>query len=70
MNEKTITKIAVYGFVGLVVVPTVITAGYNLIVVPIANGISKLAYKAKIKKGLKNGSIVEIDGQYYEVTVE
>lgn len=70
MNEKTITKIAVYGFVGLVVVPTVITAGYNLVVVPIVNGVNHLVYKAKIKKGLKNGSIVEVDGQYYEVTVE
>jgi hypothetical protein len=70
MNEKTIAKIAVYGFVGLVVAPAVLTAGYNLVVVPIANGISHLVYKAKIKKGLKNGSIVEIDGQYYEVIVE
>ena len=24
----------------------------------------------KIKKGLKEGSIIEIDGQYYEVEVE
>jgi hypothetical protein len=27
-------------------------------------------YKDKIKKGLKNGSYVEIDGKYYKVTVQ
>ena len=70
MNEKVIMKVAAYGFVGLVVAPAVAGMVYNGIVVPVANGIGHLAYKAKIKKGLKNGSIVEIDGRYYEVTVE
>lgn len=69
MNNKLITKIAVYGFVGLVVVPAVAGVGLRLIGTA-ANGVSKLAWKHKIKKGLKEGSIVEIDGQYYEATIE
>lgn len=70
MNEKAIIKIAAAGFVGLVVVPAAINATINWVVIPAVNGIGTLVHKAKIKKGLKNGSIVEIDGQYYEVTVE
>lgn len=69
MNDKLITKIAAYGFVGLVVVPVIAGTGLRLIEAA-ANGVSKLAWKRKIKKGLKNGSIVEIDGQYYEATIE
>lgn len=41
---------------------TVITYGYTTI----SNGINKAKYDKKIKKGLKDGSIVEIDGDYYE----
>lgn len=33
-------------------------------------GVENLAHKANIKKGLKDGSIVEIDGKYYKVTLE
>lgn len=69
MDDKLITKIAAYGFVGLVVAPAAIGLGARLIGAA-ANGISKLAWKHKIKKGLKDGSIVEIDGQYYEATIE
>ena len=69
MNDKLVTKIAAYGFVGLVVAPVVVGAGLRLIGTA-ANGVSKLAWKRKIKKGLKEGSIVEIDGQYYEATIE
>ena len=32
--------------------------------------ISKIQFKHKIKKGLKDGSIVEIDGQYYEISID
>ena len=68
MEDKNIIKIAAIGFIGFVVVPTVIGITLNLIG-HAANGIGNLAYKRKIKKGLKDGSIVEIDGQYYEVEV-
>ena len=69
MDDKLITKIAKYGFVGLVIIPTVVGGGLRLIGLA-ANGISKAAWKHKIKKGLKDGSEVEIDGQYYEATIE
>lgn len=65
MNDKII-KIAAVGFVGLVVVPTVIGAGISLVSLTI-NGINKLRFNRKIKKGLEDGSIVEIDGKYYTV---
>lgn len=69
MKDNTIVKVAAIGFVALVVVPTAI----NLIgsgVCGIANSVSKAKFNRKIKKGLKDGSIVEIDGEYYEVAVE
>ena len=69
MDDKTIIKVAAIGFVGLVVVPAVIGAGVNLVVLT-ANGISNLLHKHKIKKGLKDGSIIEIDGHYYEVELQ
>lgn len=31
------------------------------------SGVEWVKYKYKIRKGLKNGSIIKIDGQYYEV---
>lgn len=69
MDDNKIIKIAAYGFVGLVVAPIVINgviAGINLGIA----GINKISYDRKIKKGLKDGSIVEIDGQYYEVKTD
>ena len=69
MEDNKIIKVAAIGFIGLVIVPTVVGFGINLIG-HAANGISHLAYKRKIKKGLKNGSVIEIDGQYYEVNIE
>lgn len=71
MNENnSIIKIAAAGFVALVVVPTVIGVAYTPGIVPTVTGICKLVHKAKIKKGLKNGSIIEINGEYYNITVE
>ena len=69
MDDNKIVKIAAYGFVALVVAPIVINGGIAVINLGIA-GINKIAYDRKIKKGLKDGSIVEIDGRYYEVKVE
>lgn len=33
-------------------------------------GVEKVKFNKKIKKGLKDGSICEIDGNYYEVKIE
>ena len=68
MNDK-IVKIAAYGFVGLVVAPIVINGGISVINLT-STGINTLLYNRKIKKGLKDGSIVEVNGQYYEVKID
>ena len=68
MEDNKIIKLAAIGFIGLVVAPAVVGATLSLITLA-AKGIDNLAYKRKIKKGLKDGSIIEIDGQYYEVEV-
>lgn len=66
MEDNKIVKIAATGFVVLVVVPVVI-GGVASIATRVVNGICTLNYNHKIKKGLKDGSIIEIDGEYYEV---
>lgn len=63
--DSKIVKAAAFIIVGSVVVP--IVAGG---VVAVINGVAKIIHNRKIKKGLKDGSIVEIDGQYYEMKVE
>lgn len=72
MDENKIVKIAAAGFIGLVLIPTVIGVGMKGIAyaaVAIDNLQAKIRFNRKIKKGLKDGSIIEIDGQYYEVQV-
>lgn len=70
MNDKTVTKIAVYGMLGLVLGPAVIMPGSRLIVRPIANGITNAVHKAKTKRGLKEEGIIDIDRRDYEVIVD
>lgn len=64
--ENKLVKIAAAGFVGLVVVPTLIGGGLKLIAIG-ASGIEYLINLRKIKKGLKDGSVIKVDGKYYEV---
>lgn len=64
--ENKLVKIAAAGFIGLVVVPTLIGGGLKLIAIG-ASGIEHLINLRKIKKGLKDGSVIEVDGKYYEV---
>ncbi len=68
-NEKIVT-IAAITIIGVILVPIVINAGMTLIGMTcagISNGINRVKFNKKIKEGLKDGSIVELDGQYYEV---
>jgi hypothetical protein len=60
-NEETIKLVAAVGFITLVVAPAVIGATVGII-----GSVANIVHNHKIRKGLKNGSIVEIDGQYYE----
>jgi hypothetical protein len=52
-----------------IVIGGVITLG-SCVYAGVANTINKVKYNKKIKKGLKDGSIIEIDGEYYEAKVE
>ena len=73
MEDKTIIKVAAIGFIGLVLVPVAVSAGIKLVAwsaTGIANVVEKVKFNKKIKEGLKDGSIVEIDGKYYEVKDE
>lgn len=68
-NEFGIVKIAAGIVIASVVAPVafaVIGGTCNTI----ANAVDRVKSKRKIKKGLKDGSITEIDGEYYEVMIE
>lgn len=54
----------------IILTPIIIRAGVALMVgtyTGISTGIEKFKFNRKIKQGMKDGSIVEIDGKYYEV---
>lgn len=74
MDNNKIIKLAAAGFVGLVWIPMVtkgIMVGGAHMVEAIDKMQATIRYKRKIRKGLKDGSVIEIDGQYFEVqTVE
>ena len=63
-NNELITLAAI-----IILVPVVVSAGIGIINLGI-NGVNKIRqmkHYNKIKKGLKEGSTVEIDGEYYEI---
>lgn len=69
-KEKAATAVFVI-VAGIILVPL----AWNFIIVPVVNGvgvplvnaIKKARYDHKIKKGLKEGSIVYYDGKYYTI---
>ena len=70
MNENKVVKVAAITVIGLVLVPFVVNTSIS-IVGAVAAHVEYLgnrhAYNKRIKKGLKDGSIILIDGQYYEI---
>ena len=69
MKEKDVICLALNVIGGIILVNASITLiGYAY--VGIGNAIIKSRFNKKIKKGLKDGRIIEIDGQYYEVQNE
>lgn len=70
MNENKVVKVAAITVIGLVLVPFVVNTSIS-IVGTVAAHVEYLgnrhAYNKRIKKGLKDGSIILIDGQYYEI---
>ena len=65
MSNKDIAKIVLAITIG----PAIISIAVGGIAVGIG-GVANLIQKHKIKKGLKNGTVVEIDGTYYDVVEE
>lgn len=70
MDDNKLIKIAAGCFIGFFVVPAVVGAATGLInigVAGISNAVERRRYNKRIKEGLKDGSVVEIDGTYYAV---
>jgi hypothetical protein len=70
MKDDELVKLAAVVVIGVVVVP--ILLGYTLNLVDcvycgVTNKINKMKFNKKMKKGLEDGSIIEVDGQYYTV---
>jgi hypothetical protein len=73
MDDNKVIKTAASIFIAMIVGPMIIKGVCILIEVPVVVGgnlIRKIKYNKKIKKGLQEGSIVCIDGVYYNVIVE
>jgi len=73
MDDNKIINTAAEVLVLMVVGPMVIGTAYSLIrfpVVGVINLVNKIKFNKKIKDGLKNGSICEFDGKYYEAVIE
>ena len=69
-NEDFVsTVVLIVGVVILapIVIGSVITLG-SYTYAGIANTINKVKFNKQMKKGLKEGKLIKIDGQYYEVS--
>ena len=62
MKNETLFKMAAIVILAPIVIGVVVKGGTAIV-----NGASKAIARAKLKKAIKEGSIVEIDGLYYEV---
>ena len=72
MEDNKIINLAAAGVVALVVAPIVIGVAVSVIgyaAVGVGNVINKVKFNKQIKKGLKDGSIIENDGEYYGVEI-
>lgn len=65
MSNKDVAKIVL----AVTVAPVIASMAIGGIVMGIG-GVANLIQKHKIKKGLKNGTVVEVDGTYYNVVEE
>jgi hypothetical protein len=70
MDNNKVRNIAAASIVGVILIPIVVNTGIRVIdattsfVYYLGN---KRAYNKRIRKGLKDGSISVIDGEYYEI---
>lgn len=65
MKQNKIVEVAAIIVIGMVAIPVVSSIGKVIV-----GGVKTHQYNRKIKKGLKEGTIVEINGLYYEVRIE
>lgn len=66
MKEDKLVRLAA----GIIVASVVVPIGLGIIggvARTTYNQINKIKYNHKIKKGLKNGTIIKVDDNYYEV---
>lgn len=72
MKQNKIVEVAAVIVIGMVAIPLVSVAIplVSSIGSVIVGGVKTHQYNRKIKKGLKEGTIVEINGQYYEARIE
>ena len=70
MKDNNIVQVGALAVIGLILIPFVINTSINVIGTVAAHveylG-NRHAYNKKIKKGLKDGSITVINGQFYEI---
>ena len=71
MNDdtKTLVKALLWVFVGIPAIAGAATLVIGGAIVTVSNIVEKAAFKKKIKEGLKNGTIIEHEGRYYEVDI-
>lgn len=65
MKQNKIVELAAIIVIGTVAIPVVSSIGKAIV-----GGVKTHQYNRKVKKGLKEGTIVEINGQYYEVRID
>jgi len=65
MNDRTLLKV-----VATILVAPIVLGAVGTTINGAASLAKKISYNRKIKKGLKDGSIVSIDGVYYDVHIE
>lgn len=68
MENNTLVKMAAIVILAPIAVGTVI--GVINIGIGVKNAIVKAKFNHKLKKGLEEGTIVEIDGKYYEADID
>lgn len=70
MESKDIIKVAVYVFIGLTLAPVVVRGACIIVGMTVGGvsvGIKKVKFNKKMKRGIKEGRIIKIGEDYYEV---
>ena len=73
MKDEEVLTVVVGVIAGVILVPKIINAGIMLgcfAYAGVGNAINKVKFNKKMKEGIKDGSIIEVDGRYYEVDLD